>query len=316
MSRLQQAWVVVVLIATASCAHFPAWLGHKEERQPQSAIPERPEQALSGSDFVKRVAALPPAARERLALHELRQGNLPNFLRKLSPVPLQLSSADGSLHTATIWVMPDYLAIGNDDDFVRIPLTPGTAQRVADHYGYLLPTKKLVDVIYRTAALRLKPEPLPASAQMASVAYFERHHTLIEAALAALPGGQSKQGQSGGFWGPSFFGADEGESLRGQLIAGHKKDIVLTNKLQTQRNRVAIYGWHRAVTAPIQPLSLVHGSSYADYSHGVRLVHGMLLLDGQWRAVAEVLQDADLAALLSDEGRLQATRYATDCGKF
>ena len=90
-----------------------------------------------------------------------------------------------------------------------------------------------------TTANREDPKPGPA---MGTSAYYSQHNALI---ASDLPGNHR------------------------QLLAGHKKDIVLTNKLCTQRRRVVIYGWHKASGRPIQPLSLVHGESYADYSHGV-----------------------------------------------
>ena len=43
--------------------------------------------------------------------------------------------------------MPDYLAVGSDDDFVRMPMTPQTAQQIADLFGCILPTRKMVDAI-------------------------------------------------------------------------------------------------------------------------------------------------------------------------
>jgi hypothetical protein len=75
---------------------------------------------------------------------------------------------------------------------------------------------------------------------------------------------------------------------------------------------VAIYGWHRSDGEPIQPLSLFHPNWYVDYSHGVRLVGSMMLVDGALRPVAEVLKDPSLAPLLSDEGPLSQTRLCTD----
>ena len=50
------------------------------------------------------------------------------------------------------------------------------------------------------------------------------------------------------------------------LTAGPRKDLVLTSRLWLDPGKVAIYGWHRARGAPIQPLSTVHGAGYADYS--------------------------------------------------
>ena len=68
-------------------------------------------------------------------------------------------AADGRKHRGRFWIMPDYLAIGADDDFVRIPMSPITAQSVADKFGCLLPTRKMVDEIYRPGTwFRLAPE--------------------------------------------------------------------------------------------------------------------------------------------------------------
>jgi hypothetical protein len=76
----------------------------------------------------------------------------------------------------------------------------------------------------------------------------------------------------------------------GVLLAGHKKDLVLTRKLATRPNRVAIYGWHQLSGEPIQPVSTVHVAEYADYSHGVRLIwgHGLVYVTERNRAKAAV----------------------------
>jgi hypothetical protein len=75
------------------------------------------------------------------------------------------------------------------------------------------------------------------------------------------------------------------------LLAGHKKDLVLANRLSSNRGRVAIYGWHRGNGDPIQPLSTVHGEYYADYSHGIRLVSRTAYVNGR---------PVDLRSLLTD----------------
>jgi hypothetical protein len=90
--------------------------------------------------------------------------------------------------------------------------------------------------------------------------------------------------------------------LPGELIAGHKKDLVLSNRLGQLPGRVAIYGWHRAPGDPIQPLSTVHGARYVDYSHGVRLVSATVIVDGRPRSIYDALQDSQVAPVLSREG--------------
>jgi len=85
-------------------------------------------------------------------------------------------------------------------------------------------------------------------------------------------------------------------------MAGHKKDLVVSNRLWRNPGRVAIYGWHQPNGRAIQPLSTVHGAEYADYSHGVRLVARTAYLNGRAIDLEDLLADATYAGLLSDEG--------------
>jgi hypothetical protein len=72
--------------------------------------------------------------------------------------------------------------------------------------------------------------------------------------------------------------------------------------MDSHPGRLAIYGWHQSNGEPIQPLSTAHGLEYVDYSHGVRLVADVMLLNGRITSVHKVLTDARLSAVLSDEG--------------
>ena len=92
----------------------------------------------------------------------------------------------------------------------------------------------------------------------------------------------------------------------GVLLAGHKKDLVLANRLSANRGRVAIYGWHRGNGDPIQPLSTVHGEYYADYSHGIRLVSRTAYVDGRPVDLRGLLTDSVYAALLNSDGPLSS----------
>lgn len=250
------------------------------------AVPRRPAGALGGAAFLRSLAGLSGETRETAILNEVRRGNIPDRLRILRPV--RIKGKDGAKPVeATVYVMPDYLAVGSNDDFAYVPMTPVTAQRIADHFGFLLPTRKLVDAVYDQAELKLPPQPMKPGPAMTRTEAFERHNAAIRAQIGA----RKMQG----------------------LTVGHKKDIVLTNRHCDLKRRVAIYGWHKTDGKPIQPLSLVHGDDYADYSHGVRLVANTLLLDGVEKPVAEVLQNPRLASLLSDEGYLKQVRIATDC---
>ena len=219
-------------------------------------------------------------------LKEIRRGNIPNFVRKLQPIDLQQTLKNGHKVRGKVWVMPDYLAIGTDEDFIRVPMNPITAQRIADHFGFVLPTTKIVDEVYRQAEFKLKPATFKPGKHMVRTEQFVKHHKTIQAQLT----GASKQA----------------------LIAGHKKDVVISNRLQKRKQRVAIYGWHRPNGEAIQPLSTIHGNYYSDYSHGVRLISGMMTIEGKRVPVAEVLQDPLLSQLISYEGTLKSTRYPTE----
>lgn len=251
-------------------------------------IPPRPRGALTGSSFAESVGRLDAVARERAILREISQGNLPSFLRTLVPVEMT-DVRDGGV---TIFVMPDYLAIGSDDDFLRIPMNLATATAIADLFGFVLPTRKMVDAIYQQSGHHFTPTPLPAGPRMTSTDYYRTHNALID-----------RETRSGGV--PA-----------GMLVSGHKKDVVVTNLLARTPGRIAIYGWHRPNGVPIQPLSIVHGTCYADYSHGVRLVAELAWQDGQMRSLRRMLETAATAAALSDEGVVRAAAAApsTLCG--
>ena len=87
------------------------------------------------------------------------------------------------------------------------------------------------------------------------------------------------------------------------------KRQVISNRLKEKPNKVAIYGWHKLDGKPIQPLYPGHADWYADYSHGVRLVKNECVVDGKKMKVADVLKDAELSVLLSDEGPIDGETF-------
>ena len=249
-----------------------------EMEQLTRGIPLRSSADLTGSQFAQYVANMNSQDREGAILEEISKGNLPEFLRKLVPVELHGKLANGQNLTATIFVTPDYLAIGSDSDFLRIPMNLHTAVTVAERFGFILPTRKMVDAIYMQSRYHLSPQPLPAGPQMRSTEYYSTHNEMIENQMHAM-----------------------GAPL-GALISGDKKDVVMSNRLAMYVGRIAIYGWHRGPGQPIQPLSTVHGANYADYSHGIRLISEWALVNGKLQSIRQLLQDPATAKVLSDEG--------------
>ena len=241
----------------------------------QSA-PPRPPDAISGSEFARRTAGMSGRKRQHAALAELRRGNIPEFLRNFAPVRLWYPGFERDTIEAVIWVTPDYLAIGSDEDFLRMPLDYPSAAAIAEAFGCILPTRKMVNAISEQSAFRFRPEWMLPGPMMRSSEYYLAHQRKIEAQREGLP--------------------------LGELVSGHKKDIVLTHRLERKPGRIAIYGWHRRDGTPIQPLSTVHDQFYADYSHGVRLVHQDVWINRAPQSVLAVLQNPDLAGTLTYEG--------------
>jgi len=244
-------------------------------------LPKRPASAVTGFEFARRVASLSLAEREREIVREVKAGNVPDFLRRLVPVETHLEAA-GRTNTATFFVAPDYLAIGSDEDYLLMPMTPQTAQGLAEALDCSLPTPRMVDAIYAAAEVKLPPDPIPPSPAMTTVAVFSNHNAIVcaqrAAALALHP--------------------------LGTLTAGHKKDVVLSARLASAPGKVAIYGWHRTNGVPIQPLYLGHAASWVDYSQCIRLVQQRMFVNGRSTTVAAVLADPALAPLLSYEGTI------------
>lgn len=243
------------------------------------AIPDRPRRAAEGSTVVSHLGNSGGSERDGAVIGEVLQGNIPEFLRNLVPVTFT-GSVGGQQTRVTICVMPDYLAVGSNSDFVRVPLGLPAAMRVAERFDMVLPTTTMVDAIYQQAQVHLSPAPMDPTSAMSTTGYFMRHNTTVQGQLA----------QAGG--------------RLGQLVSGHKKDLVLTNRLQSNPGRVAIYGWHQRNGRAIQPLSTVHGAQYADYSHGIRLVSRTAYVNGRAVDLRDLLSDSRTAGLVSAEGTI------------
>lgn len=243
--------------------------------------PVAQQHLVTGSGFYHYAAAFDWRRRDSFALAESFSGNFPLFLETFVRVNTSMRDSGGHLITGYYYVAPDYWSIGSDQDWARIPLTTVAAQAIADSFHCFLPTRKMVDDIYRQALVKL--EPVPMYAFRDSTVTMWQHHLIIE--------GQRK-GRRG-------------------LIAGIKKDVVITGKItrDNKPNRVAIYGWHRLDGHAIQPLYTGHVNWYVDYSHGIRLVYRKVWVNGREMDYTEVLKHPVYHLLLCDEPACDVYRY-------
>ena len=236
----------------------------------------------TGTGFYQTTAAWKWRERDSLAKAFILSGDYPSFLRRFVRINTSITdSSTGKTISAWYFVAPDYLSLGTDEDWCRIPLTPMAAQVIADSFHCFLPTRKMVDDIYRQALVKLAPVPMYAFRD-SSVTMWQ-HHLIVE--------GQRK-GRKG-------------------LIAGIKKDVVLSGKVtrDTKPDREAIYGWHKPDGKPIQPLYTGHINWWVDYSHGIRLVYRTIWVEGKAMDYTEVMRSPILQKLLCDEEWCDFVRY-------
>jgi len=184
----------VVVPAQAQSAAFP--------------LPDRPTDALTGSELEPVLRTMSLTDRENRIFSEITAGNVPDFLRSLTTVTTS-RTLNGTEYTLSYHVTPDYLALGSDDDYFLMPMTPVLAQRLANAIGFTLPTRRMVDQIWQAAPLKLNPQPIPPSDQMTTIPVMFTHNNTVQEQrnthLAQHP--------------------------LGTLVAGHKKDVILSNRI-------------------------------------------------------------------------------------
>jgi hypothetical protein len=255
----------------------------------QLKLAKRKTSAMSGSQFAKSIAdtSLTLAEREELIFKEIEAGNVPHFFRKLSTVNVS-QNINGKWYQLSYQVAPDYLVIGSDEDFFYVPTTPMLAQKIANVTKAMLPTKKMVDDIFKSALIKLEPQPIPPSKLMTTVYIFIQHNRIVVNQLDSV----------------------KEKHLQSALTAGNKKDIIISNKIYGQPTpRVVIYGWHKIDGKAIQPVYNKHTNTWTDYSHGVRLLSHGAILNGKKIRLSAILKDPTLHVLVSDEGVIDNPTY-------
>lgn len=251
------------------------------------SLPERDSNACSGSAFIKKIDTVAFERRETMIVNEVLSGNIPCFLRQFCPFSYMTSG-----NKIEFYALPDYLAIGSDSDFVRIPMGPLAAQEIADFLFCSLPSALLVDKIAQISEGVIEPFPFrPLGERNTLPIVFEDSNNAINALYKAK-----------GY-------------VPGQLISGLKKDVILTSKItdSTRLNHVTIYGWHYPDGSHIQPSNNVHINTYVDYSHGIRLIFRIVKINGVEYDIQNVLSNPKLFMLLSNEqSPMSKPTYAGD----
>lgn len=238
---------------------------------------------ISATEFRKQAQKLSHDSYDSLVYKMFETGCTPTFMDGWKRIDCQITDSIGKSIHAFYFVKPDFLRVGTDEDFIRVPMQPKTAQRIANRLGAFLSTPKISDDIYKTADVKLEPIPLTENRETSNTFFY--HNDLIEKQRAG----------------------------RNALIAGHKKDIVLSPKIvqDSRLDREALYGWHKFDGTPIQNVYVGHIDWYVDYSHGVRLVRRDIWVDDVKMDYLDVFADKRLAPILSNELPATFTAYPT-----
>jgi hypothetical protein len=214
---------------------------------------------------MESIAGLPPGReRDQAVLSEILSGNIPDASRELQELVVNRDGREIRMNA-----MRDYLAIGSNEDNVRVPMTPAVAQAIADRTGTSLPTDRLVDDIHAQSRQLHMPT---FSSDREGIGTYAAHDQRIDQQLGS--------------------GAAPNE-----FVSGHKKDLVIPHR----DGRVAIYGGRWDHGGRIQNYSNVHHDGYEDYSHGARLVSQQLTIDGQPMRLEEALADPSLRSLFTNQ---------------
>jgi hypothetical protein len=116
--------------------------------------------ACSGTQFFALAKSYNWQQRDSLAMEWFMQGHVPDFFLRFAPIRVTMKDSNGHAFRLTYWVSPDYFVVGNNEDWVRVPITPMAAQRLLDTVHAILPTRKMVDDTYLQSTVKLAPLPM------------------------------------------------------------------------------------------------------------------------------------------------------------
>ncbi len=254
----------------------------------------------TAAEFDLEIGKVPVTLRDATILNHDAARHVPSWLavRPWREVRI-VETIDGVPRELRIYVAPDFYSVGDDQSWRRVPMTPKSAQAIATRWRAILPSRKLARAIYQAADARIPMATFSPGADMTSPAKWREDDAVV---ASRLPDQRARL-------------------LAGQLVAGHRKDIVIGPGLDG--SKVAIFGGARSAPDPKanpadpwawQPYSTVHGADYADHSHGVRLILDRGYLDGVETPLADIFQHPTLHRLVSDQGPFRPTFPSSGTG--
>jgi len=230
---------------------------------------------------------------QNLLLMQWETGNIPDFLRH--PKKISIPTRNGG--TISVYAMPDYFAVGSNHDYVRFPMWPAMAQAIARQYDLSLPTRTVVDAIWNEAGRT--GAQLPASS-LATTSFIRSEE---DEPYLNSPGFVLQRDRE-----INDLMASRG--IRpGTLIAGPKKELVVSNGAARNDRQIHFYGLYDANGKPIQrgPAHGPLGYRHDEYALGIRFLSQMVTvtdMNGNKKVISmnEALMDKDLSKDLNKVG--------------
>lgn len=241
-------------------------------------------------------ASLPPdlpftattrsASRDNLVVNDMLYGRIPSRLLDWKDINYTVKIKE-RLVFCTISVSPDWLGLGSNAFYLRIPLHPKLFQQVADCYDAMLCTSVAVDAIHNAnVATRVLMKGLtPHRGETRnSTRLWRLSNSFIESARLGNLG----------------------------LVSDGKKDVIVGPRQVRNRGKVCIYGAWKA-SGKWQEISTVHVASYIYYSQCARLMRKVMMVDGKEYAVEDIAKSAELWPCIVEEilPRTATLRYPT-----
>ncbi len=264
---------------------------------------ERPLSKLTGHEFIEKMKSMKPEEREKAIEEAITKENIPAF----KDVEFKFKDASGKEHKAQFSITKDVIKVGVPGDpnnpQMRMPMTPITAERIAERFGCMLPTSDVIDHTLRDpgfirvampisrdigipdvevtvperqsdGSIKMVKKMAPDGKLMQDPAKYELHNEAINGAV-------SLQDLTG------LMTQSEGKGL-----IGHKKVIVIGAGLNGGETKLNFHGGLKPDLQNFyQNNGLQHEWTYADYSHGVYLVKKEWVIDGEKKDVSWVIKN-------------------------
>lgn len=194
-------------------------------------------------------------------------------------------------HKGVFVVAEDALSLGEPDDFFRCNFTYAASQHICDALGLVLPTSKMVDLVYSQAENVCEPRIQAPSAAMSSTNAMVKHSSDINRLL---------DGKGSG------------------LTCNVGKWWVISKEAFALPSRAVNYGWF-SNSSPYrsanglrhvwQPVSTAHNFYHRDYSQVLVPVWKEMLVDGVVVPIEYVISNPELCRMISYDGPLSSMHH-------